>query len=271
MALPRKGENMENKGVVLECVNLCKDYSGHPILQNVSLQVHKGEKIVVLGASGAGKSTLMRCLHMLEPVKSGEIYLEGELVNGTYQNGKFIQKKIRETVEARKKMSTVFQHFNLFPHMTVLQNIIEGPTHVLKRSKEEATETAIRLLKKIGLEDKANSFPSQLSGGQQQRVAIMRSIAMDPIMMFFDEVTSALDAQLVSEVLDLMRELGDEGMTMMIVTHELGFAREIADRVLFMKNGIIIEEGAPDKIYYEADHPETRAFFDGALKGKIDW
>lgn len=262
---------MDNTDIVLECKHICKEYSGHTILQDVSLQVHKGEKIVILGASGAGKSTLMRCLHMLEPVKSGEIYLQGKLVNGEYRNGKFVQKKIRETVEARKMMSTVFQHFNLFPHMTVLQNIIEGPTHVLKKSKEEASEKAIALLKKIGLADKANAYPSELSGGQQQRVAIMRSIAMDPIMMFFDEVTSALDAQLVSEVLDLMRELGDEGMTMMIVTHELGFAREIADRVLFMKSGVIIEEGAPNKIYYDADHTETRAFFEGALKGKIDW
>ncbi len=262
---------MDMSKVVLECTNLCKDYQGHQILRDVSLKVHKGEKIVILGPSGAGKSTLMRCLHMLEPVKSGKIYLEGELVNGWEKNGRFVQKKIRETVAARRKMSTVFQHFNLFPHMTVKQNIIEGPVRVLKKSKEEATETALKLLAKIGLENKADAYPSQLSGGQQQRVAIIRSIAMNPVMMFFDEVTSALDPQLVSEVLDLMRELGDEGMTMMIVTHELGFGREIADNILFMQDGRIIESGPPQKIFYDADCPETRAFFEGALRGKIDW
>ena len=262
---------MDMSKVVLECTDLCKDYQGHQILRDVSLQVHKGEKIVILGPSGAGKSTLMRCLHMLEPVKSGKIYLEGELVNGWEKNGRFVQKKIRETVAARRKMSTVFQHFNLFPHMTVKQNIIEGPVRVLKKSKEEATETAMKLLAKIGLENKADAYPSQLSGGQQQRVAIIRSIAMNPVMMFFDEVTSALDPQLVSEVLDLMRELGDEGMTMMIVTHELGFGREIADNILFMQDGRIIESGPPQKIFYDADCPETHAFFEGALRGKIDW
>ena len=262
---------MDMSKVVLECTDLCKDYQGHQILRDVSLQVHKGEKIVILGPSGAGKSTLMRCLHMLEPVKSGKIYLEGELVNGWEKNGRFVQKKIRETVAARRKMSTVFQHFNLFPHMTVKQNIIEGPVRVLKKSKEEATETAMKLLAKIGLENKADAYPSQLSGGQQQRVAIIRSIAMNPVMMFFDEVTSALDPQLVSEVLDLMRELGDEGMTMMIVTHELGFGREIADNILFMQDGRIIESGPPQKIVYDADCPEPRAFFEGALRGKIDW
>lgn len=262
---------MDMSKVVLECTDLCKDYQGHQILRDVSLQVHKGEKIVILGPSGAGKSTLMRCLHMLEPVKSGKIYLEGELVNGWEKNGRFVQKKIRETVAARRKMSTVFQHFNLFPHMTVKQNIIEGPVRVLKKSKEEATETAMKLLAKIGLENKADAYPSQLSGGQQQRVAIIRSIAMNPVMMFFDEVTSALDPQLVSEVLDLMRELGDEGMTMMIVTHELGFGREIADNILFMQDGRIIESGPPQKIFYDADCPETRVFFEGALRGKIDW
>jgi polar amino acid transport system ATP-binding protein len=262
---------MENDVVLLECKNLCKEYHGHRILENVSLQVHYSEKIVILGPSGAGKSTLMRCLHLIEPVQSGEIYLLGELINGLERNGRFIQKKIRETVGARKKLSTVFQSFNLFPHMTVLKNIIEGPIRVLKKSKDEAVETAMNLLKKIGLENKKDAYPSQLSGGQQQRVAIIRSIAMNPIMMFFDEVTSALDPQLVNEVLDLMRELGDEGMTMMIVTHELGFAKEIADRILFMQDGTVIESGKPEKIFYEADSAEVREFFNGALKGKIDW
>ena len=262
---------MDRNQAVLSCSQICKDYQGHQILNDVSLEVRKGEKIVILGPSGAGKSTLMRCLHLLEPVRSGKIYLEGELVNGSEKNGRFVQKKMRETVAARRKMSTVFQHFNLFPHMTVKQNIIEGPVRVLKKPKEEATETALMLLDRIGLKSKADAYPAQLSGGQQQRVAIMRSIAMNPVMMFFDEVTSALDPQLVSEVLDLMRELADEGMTMIIVTHELGFGREIADRILFMQEGRVIECGPPEKIFYEADCPETRAFFEGALKGKIDW
>jgi polar amino acid transport system ATP-binding protein len=262
---------MQKDAPLLSCEGVCKDYQGHKILKDVSLEVRRSEKIVVLGPNGAGKSTLMRCMHLLEPVQSGKIYLEGELVNGYEKNGRFVQKKIKDTVEARKKMSTVFQSFNLFPHMTVLQNIIEGPVRVLKKSKGEAAQTAMDLLKKIGLESKRDSYPAQLSGGQQQRVAIIRSIAMNPIMMFFDEVTSALDPQLVKEVLDLMRELGESGMTMMIVTHELGFAREIADRILFMQNGGILESGSPDEIFYNARCPETRQFFEGALKGKIDW
>lgn len=261
---------MESTPVILECVDLCKSYRGHKVLKNVSVQVHKGEKIVIMGPSGSGKSTLMRCLHLLEPTQSGRIYLEGELVNGYERDGKFIQKKINHTVEARKKMSTVFQSFNLFPHMTVMQNIIEGPTRVAGVQRERAMETGINLLRRIGLEDKANAYPSQLSGGQQQRVAIVRSIAMNPILMFFDEVTSALDPQLVNEVLDLMRELGAEGMTMMIVTHEVGFAKEIADRILFMEDGEVVETGDPDTIFYCAKQQKTRDFFGQVLKGKID-
>jgi polar amino acid transport system ATP-binding protein len=267
----KREQKMSESTLLLICENICKDYYGHEILRNISLEVSCGEKIVILGPSGAGKSTLLRCLHLLEPVKSGKIFLEGELINGYYKNESFYQKKIKDTVDARKKMATVFQSFNLFPHMTVLQNIIEGPTRTLRIPREQAVEKALRLLEKIGLQTKKDSYPSQLSGGQQQRVAIIRAIAMSPILMFFDEVTSALDPQLVKGVLDLMRELGKEGMTMMIVTHELGFAKEIADRIIFMEDGEIIETGDTNKLFYDADHQCVRDFFEGALKGKIDW
>jgi len=256
---------------LLQCVDLCKDYQGHHILKNVSLKVEKGERIVVLGPSGAGKSTLLRCLHLLEPVNSGLIYLDGELINCYCKNNKYIQKKIKHTVDARKRMATVFQGFNLFPHLTVIQNIIEGPCRTFKTPKGEAIETGMELLKKIGLENKRDAYPSHLSGGQQQRVAIIRSIAMNPELMFFDEVTSALDPQLVKEVLDLMRELGNEGMTMVIVTHELGFAKEIADKIVFMQDGMVLEAGTPDKIFFDADNQCVKDFFHGALQGKLGW
>lgn len=256
---------------ILECTGLCKEYHGHKVLKNVSMRIHKGEKIAILGPSGAGKSTLMRCLHLLEPVSDGKIYLEDKLVNCNEKRGKCKQNKIKDTVQARMKMATVFQQFNLFPHMTVLQNIIEGPTRVLKLQRNQAIEIAMSLLRRIGLEEKSDAYPSQLSGGQQQRVAIMRSVAMNPIMMFFDEVTSALDPQLVSGVLDLMRDLAKNGMTMMIVTHEIGFAKEIADQIVLMVDGEIIEIGKPDKMFYDADSEITRDFFKSILKGTSEW
>jgi polar amino acid transport system ATP-binding protein len=260
----------EEDCTLLSAVDLCKEYKGHRVLDHVSLNVVQGEKIVILGPSGAGKSTLLRCLHLLEPVQKGQIYLQGNLVNSYKKDGRYILKKTRQTAATRSRMATVFQSFNLFPHMTVLQNIIEGPIRTLGMQKKQAIEQAIALLEKIGLDNKRNAYPSQLSGGQGQRVAIMRAVAMNPLLMFFDEVTSALDPQLVRSVLDLMRELGDAGMTMIVVTHELGFAREIADRIIYMDEGRIVEDGSPSEIFESAKHKSTRDFFNGVLKGKIE-
>ncbi len=261
----------ESGKALLSAVNLCKEYKGRLILDHVSLSIKQGEKIVILGPSGAGKSTLLRCLHLLEPVQEGQIYLEGALINAFEKNGAFLPKRVRHTCHARSRMATVFQSFNLFPHMTVLQNIIEGPVRTLGLQKNAARDEAVSLLQKIGLEDKKDDFPSQLSGGQQQRVAIMRAVAMHPLVIFFDEVTSALDPQLVKSVLDLMRELGDSGMTMVIVTQELGFARGIADRIVFMAEGRVVEDGCPSRIFESPTDPRTRAFFTGILSGNLYW
>ena len=226
-----------------------------PVLNGVNYTVNDGDRIVVIGPSGSGKSTFLRCLNMLEIPSSGQIFVDGTDITARGVN--------LNTV--RQQMGMVFQHFNLFPHFTVLKNIWYAPVKCGLQTKAEAIENAMRLLKRVGLEDKANVYPSTLSGGQKQRIAIVRALAMNPKIMLFDEPTSALDPEMVGEVLDLMKQLADEGMTMVIVTHEMGFAREVATRVLFMDEGIIAEEGTPEDIFGNPQNPRTQQFLKAVL------
>ena len=219
-------------------------------LDGVSAEIQKGEVVVVIGPSGSGKSTFLRCLNLLENPTSGKVFFEGTDITDPKTNINV----------HRQKMGMVFQHFNLFPHMTILQNMTLAPTQLLKKSKAEAEEKALTLLKRVGLADRANAYPSQLSGGQKQRIAIVRALCMEPQVMLFDEPTSALDPEMVGEVLDVMKELAHEGMTMVVVTHEMGFAREVDDRVIFMDEGRIIEEGTPEAIFNNPQNPRTQDF-----------
>ena len=245
---------MENKPVILQVENLTKDFrapgtkkkdkSVLHVLQGINETIYKGEKVVIVGPSGSGKSTFLRCMNLLEIPTSGTIKFEGIPVND----------KKTDINLLRRRMGMVFQHFNLFPHLTVLQNITLAPMKLLKKSKEEACEQAMALLKRIGLADKADQYPGNISGGQQQRIAIVRALAMNPDVMLFDEPTSALDPEMVGEVLSLMKELADTGMTMVVVTHEMGFAREVGTRVLFMDQGVIAEQNTPDEFF---NHPQS--------------
>ena len=251
-----KDNNVENS-VVIETVDLCKHYKGGEIkaLDGVSMSVTKGEVVVIIGPSGSGKSTLLRSLNLLEIPTSGSIFFNGEDIAA---------KNVNVDIH-RQKMGMVFQHFNLFPHMTILKNLTIAPMKLLGKTKEEAEEKAMALLTKVGLADRAGSYPSQLSGGQKQRIAIVRALCMEPEVMLFDEPTSALDPELVGEVLDVMKSLAATGMTMLCVTHEMGFAREVADRVIFMSDGVIVEEGAPDKIFTSPESPRLQQFLHSIL------
>ncbi len=224
---------------MIEVVNLCKSFGKNQVLKDISLKIHQGEKVVIIGPSGSGKSTFLRCLNCMEDPTSGSVYFGGADIADRRVNINFY----------RQKMGMVFQHFNLFNNMTVLKNLTLAPRKVLKKSKAEAEAKAMELLRRIGLEDKANAYPSSLSGGQKQRVAIARSLAMDPQVILFDEPTSALDPEMVGEVLELMKELAQQGMTMVVVTHEMGFAREVGTRLLFMDEGRIIEDRAPAEFF----------------------
>ena len=219
-------------------------------LDGVSAQIHRGEVVVVIGPSGSGKSTFLRCLNLLELPTGGQILFDGADITDKNCNINL----------HRQKMGMVFQHFNLFPHMTILQNMTIAPMQLLHKSKEDAEKTALELLSRVGLADRANAYPSQLSGGQKQRVAIVRALAMQPEVMLFDEPTSALDPEMVGEVLEVMKELANSGMTMVVVTHEMGFAREVADRVLFMADGKLIEEGTPEEIFSHPKSPRLQDF-----------
>lgn len=219
-------------------------------LDGVSLDIHKGEVVVVIGPSGSGKSTFLRCLNLLEVPTGGQVLFEGTDIT---------DKKTNINVH-RQKMGMVFQHFNLFPHMTILKNMTLAPMKLLKKSQADAEAQARALLERVGLADRADAYPSQLSGGQKQRIAIVRALCMDPEVMLFDEPTSALDPEMVGEVLEVMKELAKEGMTMVVVTHEMGFAREMADRVIFMADGKIVEEGTPEQIFSAPRQPRTRDF-----------
>jgi ABC-type polar amino acid transport system ATPase subunit len=235
---------------MIKIKNLHKYYGDLEVLKGIDVSIEEGEVVCIIGASGSGKSTLLRCINFLEKKDKGDISIDGKLVKMKGQDINLI----------RKKVGMVFQRFNLFPHMTVLQNVMEGPITIKKMPKIEARKIALDLLKKVGLEDKEDEYPAMLSGGQQQRVAIARTLAMEPKVVLFDEPTSALDPELVGEVLTVMKDLADEGMTMAIVTHEMGFAREVADRIIFLHEGVIAEEGSPQEIFENPQHDRLQGF-----------
>ena len=247
--------NETEKNIKIHIENLQKSFGKLHILKGINIDIHEGEVVCVIGPSGSGKSTFLRCLNKLEIANGGKI-----VVNGTD-----INEKGTDINKVRENIGMVFQHFNLFPLMTVLKNITLAPVKLKKQTKEEAEKNAMELLRRVGLEDKANAYPGQLSGGQKQRVAIARSLAMNPSIMLFDEPTSALDPEMVGEVLQVMKELAKEGMTMVVVTHEIGFAREVSNRVIFMDDGTIIEEGTPDEILKNPKQERTKAFLEKVL------
>ncbi|WP_118135446.1 amino acid ABC transporter ATP-binding protein [Oceanicella sp. SM1341] len=242
-----------------------KRFGDYTALDGVSLEVAQGEVLCLIGGSGSGKTTLLRCINQLNDIDAGAIWLEGELLGYRQLGQNLYPLSEKEIVRQRLKTGMVFQRFNLFPHMTALQNITEGPVQVLRTPPKQAEASARALLERVGLADKAGNYPAQLSGGQQQRVAIARALAMNPRIMLFDEPTSALDPELVGEVLSVMRELARSGMTMIVVTHELGFAREVADRVVFMDRGSIVEEGPADALLSSPRHERTRAFLSAVI------
>lgn len=229
---------------MINVVNLEKHFGGENVLNGINTEISKGDVVCVIGPSGSGKSTFLRCLNMLERPTGGKIIFEGDDLTD----------KHIDLNAHRQKMGMVFQQFNLFPHMSIMENLTCAPVLLKKRTKQEAQEKALELLSRVGLADRANDYPAQLSGGQQQRVAIVRALCMEPDVMLFDEPTSALDPEMVGEVLDVMKELAKEGMTMVVVTHEMGFAREVANRILFLADGVIAEEGTPDAVF---DHPQS--------------
>ncbi len=239
---------------------VCKDFGALSVLKGVNLTVDAGQVLVLVGPSGSGKSTFLRCINHLETVTAGRLYVDGELVGYRERQDKLLEMSPRDAAKQRRDIGMVFQHFNLFPHRTAIDNIVEAPVHVKRVKKSVATERARDLLNQVGLSDKADAYPAQLSGGQQQRVAIARALAMDPKLMLFDEPTSALDPELVGEVLSVMKKLASEGMTMVVVTHEMGFAREVADQLVFMDGGVIVESGAPREVLSNPQHERTKAF-----------
>src|SRR5579859_3969013 len=239
---------------------IVKRFGRLTVLNGIDLSVKRGQVVVIIGPSGSGKTTLLRCINHLEKIDSGHIYIEGEMIGYREVNGRLVEDREATIAHIRSQIGFVFQRFNLFPHMTALENVIEAPIHVLHQPRDEVTERAMALLEKVGLAEKAHVFPHKLSGGQQQRVAIARALAMNPKLMLFDEATSALDPELVGEVLKVMRQLAEEGMTMVVVTHEMGFARDVADRAIFMDKGVIVEEGKPADIFSNPREERTRSF-----------
>lgn len=244
-----------DKQVLIKVENLQKSFGKIQVLKGINSEIHKGEVVVIIGPSGSGKSTFLRTLNLLEEPTDGHIIFEGTDITNPSVNINI----------HRMKMGMVFQQFNLFPHMTILRNLTIAPIKLLKISKEEAEERAMTLLKKVGLADRANAYPSQLSGGQKQRIAIVRALCMQPEVMLFDEPTSALDPEMVGEVLSVIKDLANDGMTMAIVTHEMGFAREVADRILFVDEGIIMEEGTPEEIFTNPKSPRLKDFLSKVL------
>lgn len=250
---------------LMQATNVRKFYGEFEALKGVSLDVTCGEVLCIIGPSGSGKSTFLRCINQLESIDEGVLKVDNEMVGYRQSGNKLYPLSQRQIARQRLATGMVFQRFNLFPHMTVLENIIEGPTQVLGRKRKEVEVEAEALLARVGLSHKRNAFPAMLSGGQQQRVAIARSLAMKPKLMLFDEPTSALDPELVSDVLNVMKDLALSGMTMIVVTHELGFAREVADRVVFMDQGQVVESGAPEQLLTRPQHPRTREFISAVL------
>jgi polar amino acid transport system ATP-binding protein len=247
---------------MIKCEGIYKNFGDLEVLRGIDFEINEGEVVCVVGPSGSGKSTLLRCLNHLERITSGKIMIDGEAVDYREDDKDLMKIEQHKVTKLCMELGMVFQRFNLFPHKTALGNVTLSPTIVKGESKKDAQVRGMEMLKKVGLEDKADEYPSRLSGGQQQRVAIARALAMEPKIMLFDEPTSALDPELVGEVLEVMKKLAESGMTMMVVTHEMNFAKEVADRVIFMDEGIIVEEGTPDQVINHAKKERTKAFFD---------
>jgi polar amino acid transport system ATP-binding protein len=252
-------------GPMVKAEGVHKRFGRLEVLRGIDLEVQRGEVMCMLGPSGSGKSTLLRCINHLEKINSGRLSVDGELVGYRESGGKLHELHERDVAGKRAQIGMVFQHFNLFPHMTALENVTLAPIRVLKVAREEARERARELLARVGLGDKLDTYPVALSGGQQQRVAIARALAMQPKLMLFDEPTSALDPELVGDVLDAMRQLARDGMTMIVVTHETGFAREVADSVVFMDEGVVVEAGSPDEVLVNPRHERTKTFLSKVL------
>ncbi|HZX03924.1 amino acid ABC transporter ATP-binding protein [Kribbella sp.] len=245
---------------LVHAVNVTKSFHHNEVLKGIDLDVERGQVVCLLGPSGSGKTTFLRCINQLETIDGGRIWVDDELMGYTERDGKLYRLKNKEIAAQRREIGMVFQRFNLFPHMTALENIVEAPTQVRRESKKGARERAMKLLDRVGLADRCDAYPAQLSGGQQQRVAIARALAMQPKLMLFDEPTSALDPELVGEVLAVMRELALDGMTMIVVTHEMAFARDVADTVVFMDAGVVVESGPPKDVIGNPQHARTKTF-----------
>jgi polar amino acid transport system ATP-binding protein len=259
------GAAMSEAGVVMHAEDVHKRFGRLEVLKGVSMNVRRGETVCIIGPSGSGKTTFIRCINHLEKIDGGRIQVNGELIGYREKNGKLVEDSERSIARQRAQIGMVFQRFNLFPHKTALENVIEAPVQVLGVPRDEAIANAEQLLARVGLADKHNTYPGKLSGGQQQRVAIARACAMKPALILFDEPTSALDPEVTGEVLSVMEELAHEGMTMIVVTHEMGFAREAADRVVMMDGGVIIEEGTPEHFFVEPTHERTKQFLSKIL------
>jgi len=265
MSLERVELPGTNGSEMVRAENVVKRFGSLTVLNGIDLSVKRRQVVVIIGPSGSGKTTMLRCINHLEKIDGGRIYIEGQLVGYREQTGRLVEDSEASIARMRSQVGFVFQRFNLFAHMTALDNIIEAPIHVLHQPRVEVTERAMGLLEKVGLAEKARVYPHKLSGGQQQRVAIARALAMNPKLMLFDEATSALDPELVGEVLKVMRQLAEEGMTMVVVTHEMGFAREVADDVIFMDKGVIVEEGSAEQVFDNAQNERTRGFLRSIL------
>jgi len=250
---------------MVKAEQVCKSFGRLDVLQGIDLEVERGEVMCILGPSGSGKSTFLRCINHLEKINAGLLYVDGSLVGYERRGDRLHELPEREIAARRSEIGMVFQRFNLFPHMTALENVVEAPMRVKGVAKGTARENAQQLLNRVGLADKADAYPNELSGGQQQRVAIARALAMEPKLMLFDEPTSALDPELVGEVLDVMRDLATSGMTMIVVTHEIGFAREVGDALVFMDGGVVVESGPPKDVIANPQHERTKAFLSKVL------
>ncbi|MEO0027329.1 MAG: hypothetical protein RLZZ258_821 [Actinomycetota bacterium] len=249
-----------NQLPMVDARGIHKSFGSNEVLKGIDLTVNRGEVLCLLGPSGSGKSTFLRCINHLETISGGRLFVDGELIGFHERDGVLYEMKPTDIAQQRREIGMVFQRFNLFPHLTALENVIEAPMGVKGLSKEQAVSKAREVLASVGLAEKADAYPSQLSGGQQQRVAIARALAMEPKLMLFDEPTSALDPELVGDVLDVMRKLAQSGMTMIVVTHEMGFAREVADQVVFMDQGVVVEAGAPSEVLDNPKNARTQAF-----------
>jgi polar amino acid transport system ATP-binding protein len=250
---------------MVKAEEVCKSFGALHVLKGITLEIGKGEVLCMVGPSGSGKSTFLRCINHLEQVNAGRLYVDGELIGYRERGNKLHEMSPRDAAKQRRDIGMVFQHFNLFPHRTALQNVIEAPIHVKRVKKDDAVARGKDLLDQVGLSAKAGAYPAQLSGGQQQRVAIARALAMNPKLMLFDEPTSALDPELVGEVLEVMKKLAAEGMTMVVVTHEMGFAREVANHLVFMDEGVVVESGPPRDVLSNPQHERTKEFLSKVL------